>query len=213
MDTDGSKNMEIDNTDRYFKGQQKTEEVICFFRRHWIVLIRPIFVFLFINAVFIVCAMFLFRYPALLMSSLSRALAVSFLAVCTILIHRFFVELLDYYVSMVIITNFRVIDLKKTIILHDDKDVIDLFQIQDIQKIQDGFAANILNYGLIRAILSGAHESKIFHCVPNPDWYFRRINEMKRNYSITHQMQREASGIAGQEKILDSTLETFINSK
>ena len=34
-----------DNTNRNFKGQTKTEEVICFARRHWVVLVLPTLLF------------------------------------------------------------------------------------------------------------------------------------------------------------------------
>lgn len=175
---------QLDNKDRCFKGQQKTEETICFFRKHWIVLIRHILVFLLLCIGLFLLIFYIINNNVKDFSSEIKLLTVFVLVFVSYFFHRFFVALHNYYLTMVIITNYRIIELYKTLILHDDKNVIDLQEIQDIQKIQNGFVQSVLDYGTIKILLSGVQETITFDFVPNPDRYFRRINVAKREYLL-----------------------------
>jgi hypothetical protein len=111
-------------------------------------------------------------------------------------VHRFFVHIYNYFLDVVIITNYRIVDLNKTIILRDTKEVIDLAKIQDVLKKQDGLIRNVLNYGKLTITLSSSSIIKTLHFVPNPDFHFRVINRKKRDY--IHQKQydrRRGSGL------------------
>lgn len=183
---------EINNKDRHFKGQQKTEEVICFCRKHWIVLMRHLAEFAILNTI-IFSVLFYIKDNNITISNPGYKIFILVaLAVALYFFHRFFVEMLNYYLTIVIITNYRVIELKKTIILHDYKGIIDLHEIQDIQKIQNGFLKNILDYGTIKIALAGLQDTRILEYIPKPDRYFRRINKAKRDYILKRRYEKRA---------------------
>ena len=88
------------------------------------------------------------------------------------------------------VTNFRVIRLQKTLYLRNNKNVVDLHEIQDIKKIQQGLIANILNYGKLVVVVPTMIEPMILNSMPDPDRFFRKVNNAKRDYIYHRQQQR-----------------------
>lgn len=88
-----------------------------------------------------------------------------------------------------IVTDSRIIDLDKTLIVRDARDAIDLSQIQDTIMKQNGLLHTILNYGDITVTLSAINVEKRFKSLPNPDYYFRKINKTKREAMVTYYNQ------------------------
>lgn len=192
MEERSPQSQEINYKDRSFKGQQKSEEVICFCRKHWIVLVHHSVGFIVLNTI-LFSVLFYIKGNSLTISNPGyKIFILAAFAVALYFFHRFFIELLNYYLTIVIITNYRVIDLKKTIILQDYKDVIDLHEIQDIQKIQNGILKNILDYGTIKIALAGVPDTRILPYIPKPDRYFRRINKAKRDYILKRRYEKKA---------------------
>ncbi len=173
-----------------FKGKHETEELICFFRKHWITLLRYISGFLVLNIIIITLLWQIYQKNLGVITGETKYFLVAILLFLTYLIHFLFTKILNYYLAIVIVTNYRMIDFLKTILLRDDKDVIDLAEIQNIDKIQEGILPNILNFGTIKISLAGVRDVKVFYCVPRPDFYFRRINEAKRNYLLERDQER-----------------------
>lgn len=185
----------IDNTNKNFKGQQKNEIVHCFSRRHWIVLL-PHFIGFFILATAI-AGFFIIAYSvnfSQIMDTVTyRAAAVFGLIALTYYMHRFFLRIFNYYLQIFIITNFRVVILDQTLFLHRNRDSIDLPEIQDTVIHQSGIIKSIFNYGEIIITLSSVHSSKTLSCVPNPEYYFRKINKIKREYITSRRLAKAAS--------------------
>ncbi len=127
-----------DNTDRHFRGQQGAESVICFCRKHPIVLIRVISISLILTTAGVLALLFV--PVAQLKENIALQIIVfSMLLLITLMQHVFFLRILNYYLDIVIITNYRVIDLKKSLFIHDEKEIIDLHEIQDTQKNANGY--------------------------------------------------------------------------
>lgn len=172
------------NTDKHFKGQLDNEIVECFFRKHWIVLIGNIVIFF----VFIGIIIFIsFHFEGIYEFFSRESLFVEIMAVLTIglftaYIHKFFLGMIRYYLDIVVITNYRIVQIDKSLYLRDEKDAIDLPKIQDIQKSQYGIIKKILNFGELVITLSSTATTKTISLIPNPEYYFKKINQLKREY-------------------------------
>jgi hypothetical protein len=183
----------VDNTNKHFKGQIVDEEVLTFFRRHYVVIIPQILGILVL--VFLFAVVFISDFKSVVNAVFPPPIypffAFTVIFVLTYMMHRIFTGLLNYFFGIVIVTNHRIIDLNKTVVLQDDCDAIDLTKIQDVRMIKDGIMKTILNYGDLVITMPAVNMIKAIHCVPNPGYYFRKINKTKRQYVLQHFHQYE----------------------
>src|SRR3989338_4234267 len=111
----------MDHTNHNFKGQLKNEELISFCRKHWIVLTPHIMGLL--AAVVLIPIYLIFVPGDSLQSFFSfsgyHTMAFVAVALLTYYMHYTFTNFLNYFLRILMVTNFRVIDLDKTVILHD----------------------------------------------------------------------------------------------
>jgi len=179
--------MTMSNTDRHFKGQQRDENVVYYTRKHWITQTRIL-----IEAIAFVGMLTGFILTVFAFRDFVHIEAMMLLAVVamTVWIHHIFTNLLNYFLNIVIITNFRIILLDRSIYLRDNKDVVDLHEIQDIKKIQHGIIPNLLNYGKLVVVVPTMIEPMIIDSIGNPEKFFRKINNAKRDYIYGRQQQR-----------------------
>lgn len=183
----------LDNTNRNFKGQQKTETVLCFTRKHWIVLLPSCLLAMVFSLVVLFFLFFISSEDIANFASPFTHRLIAFLALAglTFYFHRFFVHFFNYYLQTTIITNFRVIALDQTLFFHRDRDSIDLPEIQNIEARRHGVIKTLFNYGEIIITLSSAHASKTLRCMPNPEYYFRKINKTKREYITKRRIEKQ----------------------
>jgi len=102
------------------------------------------------------------------------------------LIHRFFLHTIRYFLNIVIITNYRVVEIKKTLFLRDTKESLDMRKIQNVEFKQVGLIGNFLKFGDIHITL-GTSEIKTFSQLPNPDFHFRLLNRLKNDMFVRQQ--------------------------
>lgn len=169
-----------EHLDKYFKGQQTNETFVCFFRHHWITLAREFLYFSIFMLIVIFTVVKLDSIKEILQGDRTMKLffATGFL-IGTIYLHRFFIKLLNYFLDIGIITDMRIIDHQKTLFFHDNMDSIDMSQIQNIEKIQQGLLPTILGYGDIKIFLTASSIAKTFNYVPNAKFHFRCMNRQK----------------------------------
>ncbi len=170
------------NKDKIFKGQQTNEQFLYFFRHHWIDLLREMVFF----SVFVAAIVFLMLKMNTIKDVLqgSREIKLLFFTVYlfgTVYMHRFFIKMLNYFINVGVITNSRVIDHNKTLFFTDNQDSIDMAQIQNIEKIQEGVFPSLLQYGDIKIFLTASDTIKTFHKVPNAKFHFRALNRAKED--------------------------------
>lgn len=209
------------NKDKYFKGQYVDEEVVTFFREHWIKLLPELIIF---GAVVTVLTAFIFNFERIADASPSILVSriILFLTVIAFgyFIHRFFWKIISYFLNTVILTNFRIVEVSKilfVIFVHDSQQTFDMKEIQDIQKKQDGFWKNILRFGTLIIMMSSS-DIKTIKYVPNPDYHFRLVNRIKRTYiqrrvqhkDITRQHDR-IEDISNADKMLKARQDIFLN--
>lgn len=173
-----------------FMGQQKSERVIMCSRQHPIILVPHLLGFIVATGLF---AMVVHATQNLIEpgSLTYQALFLVLFGGYTYYFHRFFNKVFNYYLHTVILTNFRIIEVRKTVFFCNNKDTIDLHKIQDLKKGQDGFLCTLFDYGTLAIELSASHETKNIKMLPNPDKWFETMNNMKRSY-IDHRRQRRA---------------------
>ena len=178
------------------RGMMKFESIQFFFREHWTHFLAPlvsgvilgllvIFALLVIGAVitvFKISMMYPF-YAFLVM------IAIIFI------INVFFLQLINYYFNLVIVTNHRKILVNKTVFLKNDNDAIDLTKVQDFGVVAHGILRNYLNYGALIITLSTSTPPIIIPHVPNPHYYLELMNKVKREYIIERQERRAGQNL------------------
>jgi hypothetical protein len=166
--------------DRHFKGQQESEKLICFFRHHWIVLVREFIYFSIFAAASTLGLLNINKIIDILQGNYElKLLFLTAFLIGTLFIHRFFIKLLNYYVNIGIITDIRIIDHDKTIFFRDTMDSIDISQIQNIEQIKEGIFPSIFHFGDIKVFMTASSATKTFHFVPNAQYHFRCLNRQK----------------------------------
>lgn len=170
----------IDNRDRFFKGQHSDENFVCFFRHHWIVLLKQFIYFIAFGLFCVVTMMAMSKIQDIIRED--RALKILFLTgymALTFFMHRIFIKMLNYFTNIGIITDMRVIIHKKSIFFIDDMDSIDMSQIQNIETIKTGLLPSLLRYGSIKIFLNASDAITTLYLIPNPKFHFRCISRQK----------------------------------
>lgn len=173
--------------DQFFKGQQQDEKFVCFFRHHWFDLLREFIYFTIFMAFIIISLKYITEIQEFLRGN--REMKIFFFAIflgVTFYLHRFFINMIDYFTNIGIITDRRIIDHEKTLFFVDNLDSIELSQIQNIEKNENGLLPNLLEYGDIKIFLNASSTVKTFHRVPNAKFHFRCINREReiRQHSL-----------------------------
>ncbi|MDP4007791.1 MAG: hypothetical protein Q8P68_01215 [Candidatus Peregrinibacteria bacterium] len=195
-----------DNTDRHFPGQNKNEELLLYTRLHPIILLPHLMGFV---ASLIVFPMIVYALESMEVeegSILTSAIFLFLFITYAYYFHKFFLKIFNYYLSVIILTNFRIIQLKKSVFLYNSKDTIDLHKIQDLRKDQNGLLSTLFDYGTVTIEVSAIHETKQLKYIPRPEQCFQVLNKAKRKY-IDKRREKKVSidggDIAGKHTIKD----------
>lgn len=195
----------IDSTDRNFKGQMKHETLLCFCRKHWIVILHYL---IGLPVLWAILIWFAFFGPRNFLSPFLYQTLTGFgILGATYIHHLIFIRIFNYYFQTVIVTNYRVISMDKTIFFRDSRNNIDVKEIQDVIMQKDGLLQTVLNYGDIKILLSSVTEPICLRCLPNPEYHFRKIHKTKREYIVTRQLEKETQ-LQPQDKRQTTTIET-----
>ena len=187
--------------DRFFRGQGHEEHVLAFCRRHWPGLIFEITGFV----IAIIAIIFFVLFYTLIRQALSPALYNFIIFTCAPLLiyyfHRFFLILFRHHLTVIIITNIRILSITKSIYFINEKETVDLLMIQDVHKYQSGFFENMFNFGDLYITLASSAAGIRLKLIPNPEFHLRLINKAKHE-AMEHQNTEIATG----EKSIDDEL-------
>jgi hypothetical protein len=171
--------------------QAKYEEIQFFIRKHWTHFIGPIVFGILIGVMAALFFLILGYIVTLFRITLFYSLYSFTLIIVSILyINTFFLQVINYFFDLVIVTDHRIIINRKTVFLRNDNDAIDLTKIQDIGVIAHGFLRNYLNYGALLITLSTSLPPIFLNSVPNPHFYLERMNRVKRENILHRQEHR-----------------------
>ncbi len=156
------------------------EQVIFFLRRHPIVFLKPILLFLFQSAVGVGLALFLQNeFPNFLDIPTVYALAIilgSAYALLTWIL--FFYGFLDYYLDTSLVTNLRIINTEQNGIFSRTHAEQNLDRIQDVTSEIKGLVPTLFHYGTVYVQTAGAQERVTMEQVPNPDIVAQKLLEL-----------------------------------
>lgn len=185
-----------ENKDQHFKGQQTNEKLVCFFRHHWISLLREIAYFIIFLTVITIVMLKNNDLKNIIHDSRElRFLFIIGFFIGTVYLHRFFMKLLNHFFYVSIITDRRIVDHHKTLFFTDTMDAIDMGQIQNIERVSEGLLPNLFKYGDIKIYLSSSAAYRTLTCVPNDKFHFRCITRQKE--ALQQQMSgRQHAGVA-----------------
>lgn len=131
------------NRKTVFPGQQSEEEIELMTVFHWIILV-PFFL-----QIFIIIGIFVFIYLVTDFFDQMSFETQFFVGtiILTLFIHIFCFRLYNHFMKVTIITNFRVIEIRNTVFLHREQDIISMNNIQDFRYEQKGILPRILKFG------------------------------------------------------------------
>lgn len=175
--------MEKDEQD--FKGQLKYEHFQFFFRKHWVQFIQSILFSIPVGLLTFVMLLFLGRLTLFVDIMFIRAFYVYFTLLTSIgFLLLGALQLFNFYFDMVIVTDSRIIIVKKTCFLKNNQDAIDLTKIQDIAVESHGILRNYLRYGKLVITLSTSAPPITIQRVPDPHYYLEWANRVKREHIL-----------------------------
>ena len=177
-----------DNTNKHFKGQQRNEELVYYTCKHWVVLI-PLIAEM-VVAISAISAFVLLGFSVSEKPGWSKWLFVGLSLLAMVWMHNFATRFLNYFLDIVIVTNYRVLKVEKSLYLKDDQNIVDLHEIQDIKKIQHGIIPNLLDYGKLVIVTPTMIDPMILENMPDPERFFRKVNNSKRDYIYERQQQK-----------------------
>lgn len=153
------------------------EFVICYFRKHWLILLPTV---LTIPIIFCLLAAGLFYLPFVNTSHTVAAAAVlTGFFLLHLAIHRQFFKIFYYFLHTIMLTNHRIVEVDRSLFLRDSKNSIDISNVQDIEKKQSGLFQNLLNFGSLVIYLSGSSAPSVIDMVPRPEYQYKKINQAK----------------------------------
>jgi len=112
----------------------------------------------------------------------------------------FFLQIINFYFDLVIVTDYRIIIARKTVFLKNNSDTIDLTKIQDIAVEAHGILRNYLRYGKLIITLSTSAPPVTINYVPDPHFYLERTNRIKREHILQRQEKKKSTDSETQAK-------------
>ncbi len=160
--------------------QHPGEKVEFCLRRHPIVFLGPIVVFLILAAMpFAAKAIFFDSKPVTFANPLFQAGLLLLVATYYLGIWVFFLsEFTDYYLDLNIVTNDRIIDINQKGLFGRTVAELDLSRVQDVHSEIKGIIPTILNYGKVVVQTAANEENFHFEQIPNPNGVRQRILEL-----------------------------------
>ncbi len=172
-----------------FPGQQAQEKIYLVTRRHWIVLMKEVAVWLLFVAILLVADNFLTpRFPILNESPYAQILGLLKTVYMMFLLAALFSIWILYYLNYQVVTNERIVDVTQTNLLHHTTSEFHLSRTQDVTAEIRGIFGNFFNYGNVYVQTAGETVRFEFDRVPNPhqveklilDLYERLPDSQKR---------------------------------
>ncbi len=171
----------------HFIKQKSYEHVEHVLRRHWITFLPVLFSFL-VMLVVPVAVYFGIQYlfPALLEGPIITPILTLFgSAFILYSLLFFYIQFIDYYLDLWIVTNDRIIDSEQKGLFARTVTELELFQIQDVTTHVKGLFGTIFKYGDLVIATASNTNTIIFHDIPNPELVRQelvRLAEADRSY-------------------------------
>ncbi len=167
----------------HFPNQKPGEQVLLFYRRHWVGVAKIILLALF----FIFIPVFFYIYFArnfdYFHNEVFYGIYVLVNSAFILFVILFtFSNFIDYYLDVWIVTNMRVINIEQLGLFARELSEKDLGRMQDVRSDTRGFWATLLNYGNVVIQTAGEEQNFVFRQIPDPEEAVRKISNLVSEY-------------------------------
>ena len=184
----------------HFPNQKPNEQILLFYRRHWLILLKTAF----LGVVMAVIPVFFYVYfsarPELFSGETFYALYVLLNSIFALFIIVFmFSNFIDYYLDVWLVTNMRVVAIEQEGLFGRQMAEKDLGRMQDIKAEVKGFIPTIFGYGNVKIQTAGEEEHFIFRQIPHAEEATRQIANLVSEYRrsnpelVSHHIERQDS--------------------
>lgn len=140
-----------------FQGKDPRETFQFYFRQHWMRMTLPFARALVFTALIVGVGAFTFLGENTTNAPGRRLLLLFFLLFLGIVQFDFLSRFYRYFLYVVIVTDRKVHNIKKTLLAYDEHESVDLWVLQDIHKSQRGLFQNLLNFGTLTLEAQDTH--------------------------------------------------------
>jgi uncharacterized membrane protein YdbT with pleckstrin-like domain len=169
---------------RYFESQERGEEVLLLVRMHWLILVAPFFIGMFIFGV-------LYLFAALIFANTTQILAGVYLesvqagisgVILLFGVLYIYGSWLVRYLNVLILTNEHIVDVTQIAFFSRKESTLSLESIEDVAITKKGFFQNIFDYGDILIQTAGELPNFDLDKIADPEGVQRMIMEAKENF-------------------------------
>lgn len=153
----------------FFPGQEKDEEVIFFTRRHPLSFLGA-FLFAFLMAVLPFILYFMVGAAGMIsLDALGQKIMLVIASSYLLFVLGFFLAAwIDYYLDVMILTNFRIIDITQNVLFSRSVAEANLTDIEDVNAEVKGVLPTLFHYGKVFVQTAGTARNFEFDSLPNP---------------------------------------------
>ncbi len=192
---------------KFFHDQFPNETFYGFFSQHWFFLLSPVSRYLLVIITIGIGTILSVKFLPAISVEMFRLVGIILFLIILIETQVFFCAIVSWLLTIVILTDIRVIEVIKSLFLHDEKEVVDLKKVQDIQMRKIGLIRNFLDMGRIYLTLANIKDSKAITHVPHVSYWTQKFNKVRLKSisrkkglddaidSISHETERHISEI------------------
>jgi len=165
------------SADMDFQGRHANEEFHLYCHQHWIRILWPFTKLIGWN-VLIIGLSYLTFFPAMIDDSMTRRMILTLLTVFFLFAHiEFLARFYCYFLYVVVATDRKIHRIKKTLLLIDDHQSIDLAMLQDMSKSQHSIIQKFFGFGTI--ILEAQETMMRIHFMPHIHETYDRLIQIR----------------------------------
>ncbi|PIR93758.1 hypothetical protein COT97_05015 [Candidatus Falkowbacteria bacterium CG10_big_fil_rev_8_21_14_0_10_39_11] len=180
----------------HFPNQKPNEQVLMFFRRHWIVVAKILLLSLIITTIPIIFYLFFARTYTFLENDMYRGVYILFNSAYALFVILFtFSNFIDYYLDVWIVTNMRVINIEQKGLFSREMSEKELGRMQDITSEVTGFLATVLGFGDVHIQTAGEEQRFVFKQIPDAEEVTRKISNLAAEYRAANPDEDKAEEI------------------
>jgi hypothetical protein len=168
--------------DLAFQGKDEREDFQFCFQQHWIRLLWPMTKTFGMSALLIAAGYTTFMLVGVVDNSTRQFMLVLLLLLFLMSQLELIVRFYRYCLYVVVVTDKKIHRIKKTLLTVDDQQSIDLWMLQDINKVQHGFLQNVLGYGTLT--LEAQETVFRVHFVPRITEKYRELIRLREHARV-----------------------------
>lgn len=162
-----------------FQGKHSEEHVQFYFRQHWIRLVWPLAKVTFVSLLLIAVGYYLLIELTPEDDAMRKTLLITLVVLFLIAQFEFLHKFYRYFLYVIVVTDKKIHRIKKTLLVFDDHQSVDLWMLQDIHRSQHGPIQNLFGFG---TLTMEAQDSVLrVHFVPRIGRKYERMMHLREH--------------------------------